>query len=105
MPPTEDFDAFNPDLDTGDFDPVEQLEIDEALEDTPEGNKKFKRIVLTEQIKRRRFCKKATGSFHKRATVLERKVFSWKYQLAGIVLACGVLVPALLFLLVKYVLK
>jgi len=93
--------GFNPDLDTGDFDPVEELEIEEALAETPEGNRKFKRLVLTEQIKRRKFCRRATGSFHGRTTILERKVFAWKYQLAGIIGTCVVLIPMIGYLLVK----
>ena len=98
-------DYFEPDLDTGDFDPIERREIDEALAETPEGNKKFKEVLLTEVVKRRKFCKKATGNFHGRISVVERKVFAWKYQLGGILLACGILLPVVAFFLVKYVFK
>lgn len=94
-------DAFNPDIDTGDFDPIDELEIEEALEETPEGNKKFKRLLLTDTRRHRKHCRRVTCNFHGRIVHVERKVFAWKYQLAGIVAACVVLIPIIGYLLSK----
>jgi hypothetical protein len=93
--------SFIYEFDTGDFDPVEEREIEEALADTPEGNRKFKHLVLTEQIKRRKFCKRATGNFHHRTTELERRVFAWKYQVAGMLIIGAPLLSVIAYLLVK----
>jgi hypothetical protein len=93
-PPDLELEALRPD-------PLTEMEIEEALEDTPEGNKRFKRMLLVNNAKQGRFCQRATSCFHGRITLVERKVFAWKYQLAGIICACAVLIPVLGYLLVK----
>lgn len=96
---------FNPEVDTGDFDPVEAREIEEALEETLEGNRRFKRLVLTEQKKQHKRCCKITSNFHGRITCVEQRVFAWKWWAAGAAAVASVLIPVIVFFLVKYALR
>lgn len=89
------------DFERDSLDPLEEMEIEDALEEMPEGNKRFKRLMLMENIKQRKYCQRTTGCFHGRIQTMERKVFAWKYQMAGIVAACVVLIPVIGYLLVK----
>jgi len=91
--------------DTGEFNPVEKQEFEEALRDTPEGNKLFKRMVLSTSMKQHKRCCEITRSFDSRISTVEDKVKAWKFQILGIISTCGVLVPVIMFLIIKYILK
>ena len=95
MPDTD----FNPDIDTGDFDPIETSMLEDALADGKAGEKAFRRIVATHIIKQPKRCQKVTRNFNRRLCGLEK----WRTWLVGFVACATVLIPVIGWLLMKYV--
>jgi len=90
---------FNPEIDTGDFDPIETAMLEDALAEGKAGDKAFRRIVATHIIKQPKRCQKVSTNFNRRLCGLEK----WRTWIIGFMACASILIPVISWLLVQFV--